>query len=281
MKKTISLIAALILPLAAVAQDAWPSRPISFVVPFPPGGPTDLMARLIAQPLSKRLNVPIVVENKAGASGMLGLKAMASAKADGYTIGMITVEITMMHHQKLTELDPTSFTPIALVNLDPAGFQVRADSPYKTMADLVAAYKADPTTFAIAGGGAVGSQDWMKGSLIAKAADQDPKSMRYVALEGGGAVLTALEGGHVQVGSGDAAEMGKHHLAGKVRILAVMSPERLPGELKDIPTAKEQGFDIEWPVWRAFYVGKDVSDADYEWWVNDYDTMSKTPEFYK
>ena len=93
---------------------------------------------------------------------------------------------------------------------------VAADSPYKTLKALVEAHKADPSGFAVAGGGAVGSQDWMKGSLIAKAAGQDPKTMRYVA----------LEGGHVKVGSGDAAEMVKHHhVARKVRILAVMAPE--------------------------------------------------------
>ena len=100
-------------------------------------------------------------------------------------------------------------------------------------------------------------------------------------LEGGGAVLTALEGGHVQVGSGDAAEMGKHHLAGKVRILAVMSPERLPGELKDIPTAKEQGYDIVWPVVRGFYLGPKVSDADYAWWKDAFDKLLASEEFAK
>jgi putative tricarboxylic transport membrane protein len=158
---------------------------------------------------------------------------------------------------------------------------VAADSPYKTLGDLVEAYKADPDSFAIAGGGAVGSQDWMKASLLAKASGKDPKTMRYVALEGGGAVLTALEGGHVKVASGDAAEMVKHHVAGKVRILAVMSQERLPGELASVPTAKEQGFDIDWPVWRGYYVGKDISDAEYDWWVKAFETASKTPEFKK
>ena len=121
----------------------------------------------------------------------------------------------------------------------------------------------------------------MKGSLLSKAAGQDPKKMRYVALEGGGAVLTALEGGHVKVGSGDAAEMVKHHVAGKVRILAVMAPERLTGELAGVPTAKEQGYDIDWPVWRGFYVGKDVSDEDYNWWVEAFKKTTATPEFAK
>ena len=143
----------------------------------------------------------------------------------------------------------------------------------------MAAYKAAPAEFPIGGGGAVGSQDWMKASLLAKAAEQDPKAMRYVALEGGGAVLTALEGGHIKVGSGDAAEMGQHHKAGKVRILAVMAPERLPGDLAQIPTAREQGIDIDWIVWRGYYMGKDVTAADYDWWVDGFKKLSATPEF--
>ena len=103
--------------------------------------------------------------------------------------------------------------------------------------------------------------------------------MRYVALEGGGAVLTALQGGHIKVGAGEASEMAKHHEAGKVRVLAVMSPERLPGTLAEIPTAREQGYDFDWVVWRGYYVGAGVSDADYASWVETLDKLVKTPEF--
>jgi tripartite-type tricarboxylate transporter receptor subunit TctC len=113
-------------------------------VPWGAGGGTDAVARMIASLMEKDLGQPVNVVNRTGGSGVVGHSAIASAAPDGYTIGMITVEITMMHHQKLTELNPTSYTPIALVNLDPAGFQVRADSPYKNMADVLAAIKARP-----------------------------------------------------------------------------------------------------------------------------------------
>ena len=92
-------------------------------------------------------------------------------------------------------------------------------------------------------------------------------------------MLTALQGGHVKIGSGYAAEMGALHKAGKVRILAVMSEERLPGDLADVPTAKEQGLDLVWTIWRGYYMGPKVSDADYGWWVDLLKKLVATPEF--
>ena len=120
-------VAALCLSASAFAQ--YPNRPLTLVVPWGAGGGTDAVARFIASLMEKDLGQPVNVVNRTGGSGVVGHSAIASAAPDGYTIGMITVEITMMHHQKLTELNPASYTPIALVNLDPAGFQVRADSP--------------------------------------------------------------------------------------------------------------------------------------------------------
>jgi len=127
----------------ALAQN-YPDRPLTLIVPWGAGGGTDAVARMIASLMEKDLGQPVNVVNRTGGSGVVGHSAIAGGPADGYTIGMITVEITMMHHQKLTELNPTSYTPIALVNLDPAGFQVRADSPYKNMGDVLAAIKAAP-----------------------------------------------------------------------------------------------------------------------------------------
>ncbi|WP_310241195.1 Bug family tripartite tricarboxylate transporter substrate binding protein [Rhizobium rosettiformans] len=276
--------AALISLAAATAAVAEPTKP-ECLAGAKPGGGFDLTCRLAANALleTKQISQPMAVTYMEGGVGAVAYNHVISKRASDPNLitAASSGSALLLAQGKFGQYDESAVRWLGALGADFGVIVVNADSPYKTMADLVAAYKADPTTFAIAGGGAVGSQDWMKGSLIAKAAEQDPKSMRYVALEGGGAVLTALEGGHVQVGSGDAAEMGKHHLAGKVRILAVMSPERLPGELKDIPTAKEQGYDIEWPVWRGYYVGKDVSDADYDWWVKAFDAMSKTPEFAK
>jgi len=139
-----ALFALLALSFCASAFAQYPNRPITLIVPWGAGGGTDAVARFIASLMEKDLGQPVNVVNRTGGSGVVGHSAIATAAPDGYTVGMITVEITMMHHQKLTELNPTSYTPIALVNLDPAGFQVRADSSYKTMADVLAAIKAAP-----------------------------------------------------------------------------------------------------------------------------------------
>lgn len=250
-----------------------------------PGGGFDLTCRLAANALlaTKQISTPMAVTYMEGGVGAVAFNHVIAKRAkDGDLITAVSSGSALLIAQgKFGQYDESAVRWLGALGADYGVLVVAADAPYKTLAELVEAYKADPDSFAIAGGGAVGSQDWMKASLLAKASGKDPKTMRYVALEGGGAVLTALEGGHVKVASGDAAEMVKHHVAGKVRILAVMAPERLPGELASVPTAKEQGFDIDWPVWRGYYVGKDVSDAEYEWWVKAFEAASKTPEFKK
>ncbi|CAN7722968.1 Bug family tripartite tricarboxylate transporter substrate binding protein [Neorhizobium sp. LjRoot104] len=250
-----------------------------------PGGGFDLTCRLVANSLlaSKEISTPMAVTYMEGGVGAVAYNHVIGKRGkDGNLITAASSGSALLIAQgKFGKYDETAVRWLGALGADYGVLVVSSDSPYKTLGELVEAYKADPNSFAIAGGGAVGSQDWMKGSLLAKAANQEPKKMRYVALEGGGAVLTALEGGHVKVGAGDAAEMAKHHVAGKVRILAVMSDKRLPGELADVPTAKEQGYEIDWPVWRGYYVGKDVSDADYNWWVAAFEKLTKTPEFAK
>lgn len=268
----------------AASAHAEPSKP-ECIAGAKPGGGFDLTCRLAANALleTKQISQPMAVTYMEGGVGAVAYNHVIGKRSkDGNVITAASSGSALLLAQgKFGQYDESAVRWLGALGADYGVLVVAADSPYKTLGELVEAYKADPDGFAIAGGGAVGSQDWMKGSLLAKAAGQEPKSMRYVALEGGGAVLTALEGGHVKVGSGDAAEMVKHHVAGKVRILAVMSAERLPGELKDVPTAREQGFDIDWPVWRGYYVGKDVSDAEYDWWVNAFKTASETPEFAK
>ena len=127
---------------AAVGEAAYPERPVTLIVPWAAGGGTDATARIIGTLLEKELGQPVNVVNRVGGSGVVGHTAIAQAAPDGYTIGIITVEIGMMHWQGLTDLSGASYTPIGLVNADPAGVQVAADSPYKSVNDLVAAIKA-------------------------------------------------------------------------------------------------------------------------------------------
>ena len=119
------------------AQPQWPIRPVSLICPWGAGGGTDATARVLAAILEKNLGQPFNVMNRTGGSGVVGHSAIAHAPADGYTLGMITVEITMLHHQGLSPLKPTSYRPLALLNLDPPGIQVNANAPYKSSRHLL------------------------------------------------------------------------------------------------------------------------------------------------
>ena len=141
---------------------------------------------------------------------------------------------------KFGRYDETAVRWLAAVGTDYGAISVRADAPYQDLDDLIAAVKKDPGSVVFGAGATIGGQDWMQTALIARAAGVDPK-LRYVAFEGGGETLTAMLGGHVQVTSSGLGEVTPQLDAGKIRILAVLSDERLPGKLADIPTAKEQG----------------------------------------
>ena len=181
----------------AVAQN-YPVRPITMIVPWGAGGGTDAVARIVASLLEKDLGQPVTVVNRTGGSGVVGHAAIASAPADGYTIGLATVEIGMMHWQGLTQLTGASYTPIGLVNADPAGIQVRADSPYKNVNDLLAAIKANPGKFKASGTGQGGIWHLAIAGLLL---DQkiDPAALPWVPSNGAAPGLQDMVAGGVEV----------------------------------------------------------------------------------
>jgi putative tricarboxylic transport membrane protein len=168
---------------------------------------------------------------------------------------------------------------VAALGTDYGMIAVRADSPYKTLRELVAAMQRDPATITIGAGGTIGSQDWIKVALIAKQGGIEPKKLRFVAFEGGGESFTALLAGHVQVVSGDVSEASLHAVSDRIRVLAVLSDARLPGALAQVPTAREQGYDVTWPIIRGVYMGPQVADADYRRWVAAFDRMMADKTF--
>jgi tripartite-type tricarboxylate transporter receptor subunit TctC len=232
-----ALFALLALSFCASAFAQYPNRPITLVVPWGAGGGTDAVARFIASLMEKDLGQPVNVVNRTGGSGVVGHSAIASAAPDGYTIGMITVEITMMHHQKLTELNPASYTPIALVNLDPAGFQVRADSSYKTMAEVLAAIKANPGKFKASGTGQGGIWHLALAGMLSDL-KIDPASVPWVPSNGAAPGLQDLVAGGVEFVPCSLPEARSLIDAGKVRSLAVMDLKRA-ALFPNVPTLKE------------------------------------------
>ena len=239
---------------------SYPDRPITMIVPWGAGGGTDAVARMIASLVERDLGQPVNVVNRTGGSGVVGHSAIAGAAPDGYTIGMITVEITMMHHQKLTELDPTSYTPIALVNLDPAGFQVRADSAYKTMADVLVAVKANPGKFKASGTGQGGIwhlalSGWLRDAKV------DPAAVPWVPSNGAAPGLQDLVAGGVEFVPCSLPEARSLIDAGKVRSLSVMAGQRA-ALFPNVPTLKEAtGSDWATGAWRGIAAPKGLAPA--------------------
>ncbi len=245
---------------AAFAQAWTPDRPLTLVVPWGAGGGTDAVARMIASLMEKDLGQPVNVVNRTGGSGVVGHAAIAGGAPDGYTIGMITVEIAMMHHQKLTELNPTSYTPIALVNLDPAGFQVRADSSYKTMADVLAAIKAAPPGKLKASGTGQGGIWHLALAGMLRDAKIDPATVPWVPSNGAAPGLQDLVAGGVEFVPCSLPEARSLIDAGKVRSLAVMDKSR-SSLFPNVPTLKEAtGSDWATGAWRGIAAPKGVPE---------------------
>src|ERR671921_1635296 len=219
----------------ALAQ-AYPARPVTVIVPWGAGGGTDATARIVAAILEKNLGQPFNVVNRTGGSGVVGHQAIATAPPDGYTIGLITVEIGMMHWQGLTDISGASYTPIGLVNSDPAGLQVRADAPYKTANDLVAAIKANPGKFKASGTGQGGIWHLAIAGML-KDLKVDPAAVPWVPSNGAAPGLQDLVAGGVDIAPVSLPEARSLIDAGKVKSLVIMNDK--PSALYPaVPTLK-------------------------------------------
>jgi tripartite-type tricarboxylate transporter receptor subunit TctC len=250
-----------LLPAAARAQGAWPNRPVTVVCPWGAGGGTDATARIVAAILEKNLGQPFNVVNRTGGSGVVGHSAIATAPPDGYTIGMITVEITMMHHQGLTELKPTNYTPLALMNVDPPGVQVNANSPYKTIKALADAIKAAPAgRFKASGTGQGGI--WHLGLIgWLQAMGLPPNHVQWVPSNGAAPAMQDLAAGGIDIVTCSVPEAKAMLDAGKAVSLAVMAPQRNPA-FKDVPTLNETlGINYSVGAWRGIAAPRGIPDA--------------------
>lgn len=240
---------------AGTALAAYPERPITLIVPWGAGGGTDAVARFFAAHLEKDLGQPVNVVNRTGGNGVVGHSAIAQAAPDGYTLGLITVEITMMHWQGLTELSPTSYQPLALVNADPAGFQVRADSPYKTVKDVIDAVKANPGKLKASGTGQGGIWHLAIAGLLADL-KIDPNAVPWVPSNGAAPGLQDLVAGGVDIVPCSIPEARSLIDAGKVKSLAIFA-DKPPALYPNLPTIKQAtGSNWQTAAWRGFAMPK-------------------------
>ena len=250
-----ALAALMVLAAAGSALAAYPERPITFIVPWGAGGGTDGTARYFAVMMEKELGQPVNVVNRTGGGGVVGHSAIATAPPDGYTVGMITVEITMMHWQGLTDLGPASYTPLALVNSDPAGFTVRADSPYKSVKEVLDAAKANPGKMKASGTGQGGIWHLALAGLL-----NDLKipqtTIPWVPSNGAAPAMQDLVAGGVDIVTCSLPEARALIEAGKAKPLAVMD-DKGSGLFPNVPTMQQAiGVNYTVAAWRGIAAPK-------------------------
>jgi tripartite-type tricarboxylate transporter receptor subunit TctC len=247
----LSLLLALALPVDA--QESYPSKPITMVVPFPPGGVADIVGRPLASQMEKTLKQPVVVVNRTGAGGAVGMASVAKAAPDGYTIlmGLSSISIFPVSDRvngKTPSYEMKDFAPIALITADPTVLVVSADSPWKNLKEFVDSAKAYPGKINYSSSGVYGTLH-VAMEIFANSAGI---KLFHVPYQGGGPALTALLGGQVHaLASGPAPAVGQIK-AGKMRALASWSTERLP-LMPEVPTFKELGYDAEFYIWSGVF----------------------------
>ncbi|MGZ8155496.1 MAG: Bug family tripartite tricarboxylate transporter substrate binding protein [Burkholderiales bacterium] len=246
-------VAAGVASTGAAAQDAFPTRAITMIVPFPPGGVADVTGRPTAAALEKVLKQPVVPVNRPGAGGAVGNAAVANAKPDGYTmlmalssISVIPAADALFDRKPAYSLD--QFAPIALVTADPTLLTVHPSLPAKNVKELVALARSKPGQLSFSSSGIYGALH-MPMEMFLHAAKL---KMRHVPTTGGGPAITAVLGGHVDMTAGGPAAITPHVKAGKLRPLASWGPKRHEG-YPDVPTFKELGYDIEYLIWAGMF----------------------------
>jgi tripartite-type tricarboxylate transporter receptor subunit TctC len=262
MRALLALLMVLIALSPAVADETFPNRPITIINPFPPGGQVDLTSRPLAAALERVLKQPVLLVNKAGAAGAVGMQSVSIAKPDGYTV-LITVPAisTLPEVDKLFGRTPTftrdQFVPVARLNADPTILVVNADLPYKSVAELLAEAKKRPNEIVYSSSGLYGASH-VPTEMLLKAAGG--LKMRHLPTTGGGPATTAVLGNHAAFWMSTTGPAAPHVKSGKLRALAVSGAARQP-YFPDVPTLKELGYDVEYYLWCGLFAPKNTPAA--------------------
>jgi tripartite-type tricarboxylate transporter receptor subunit TctC len=257
-------------------ENKFPEKPVTIIVPYAAGGGTDLTARALAKEVEKHLGQSVAVVNKPGGTGSVGMTEGATAKPDGYTTTMVTVELTTTPHLGLTPLTYKDFRPVMQANFDSAAITVNADAPWNTIEEFIEYAKANPGKIRVGNSGPGGI--WH----LASAAFEKGTGVQFnhVPYDGAAPAITALLGSHIEAVSVSPAEVKAHVDAGKLKTLAVMSEERAAA-LPDVPTLNELGITgvISVGPWRGIAVPKDTPDDIVKVLEDAFQKGAKEPGF--
>ena len=254
-----SLTLATSLALASFAAQAadYPTKPVELIASAAAGGGTDNMARAFTEAARKHFPQPIVVVNRPGAASSIGFTEVANAKPDGYKLGIITVNLAILPALNLTKVTVEDYIYIARLNNDPSAITVRADAPWKTIEEFLAEARKNPGKLQVGNAG-IGDA-WHVAALALE--EKTKTSFNHVPYQGGNPAVLSLLGGHVDAVTVSPGEVAQHVAAGKLRMLAVMSDQRMPGVFAQTPTFKERGIDLTVGAWRGLVAPKGTPDA--------------------
>jgi putative tricarboxylic transport membrane protein len=272
------------LPLRAAADEDPSYGPAECVVPAKPGGGFDLSCALAREALQavRPARPPLARRYLPGGIGAVAFDRIATGRMGGPAtlVAFSSGSLLNLAQGRFGPHPPSAVRWIATLGTDYGVIAVHRDAPFRTLGELVAALRQDPARLVFGAGGTVGSQDWMKAALLVRAAGRDHKAMRFVAFEGGGDALAALQGRHVDLFPGDAAEALQAMAGGApLRLLAVLAEARLPGPLAGVPTAREQGVDLVWPTVRGLYLGADAPEAAVRAWTEAFRQAVASPGY--
>ena len=242
--------ALLLTPWSARAA-AFPERAVEVVVPYAAGGGTDALARAYAEASRKYLPLGMVVNNRPGASGAIGWNEVLNARADGYKMAVLTVEVTTLAHLGLAKFTYEDFTPIAQLNADPAAITVRSEAPWNTVEEFLAAAKKANGDLRMGNAG-IGSIWHLAAAALE---DRSGAKLSHIPFQGANPAVLALMGGHIEAVAVSPAEVSTFVQSGKLKTLAVMADARVKG-FEKVPTLKERGIDLSIGTWRGLGVAK-------------------------
>jgi putative tricarboxylic transport membrane protein len=218
------------------------------------------------------------VVNLPGAGGGIAYARVVAQRRgdDRVVVAASPATVLRLAQRQFAHLDETDVRWLGAIAADYGVVGVREDAPWGDLASLLDAWKTDPSRIRISGGSAVGGQDHMKMLLLASRAGIDPRAVRYIPFDGGGEALTTLLGGFVEVFSGDVTQVEALVEGGRIRVLAVLAPDRVEGVLAHVPTAAELGYPVEWVTWRGFYLAPGISDDQYGAWVERMERVAQS-----
>ncbi len=267
----------------AATADWKPAKEVTIIVGTAPGGGQDAAARALQKMLMERrlVEVPITVVNKPGSGGALGWAFLNQHAGDGHFLQIANPQLLTNHLMGRATLTYNDVTPIATLFTSSTAVSVRAESPLRTGKDLADRFKQDTSALSVSVGSALGYTNHIALALIAKGAGGDPKRLKTVIFQGSGDAMTALLGGHLELINTDASNAIPHLQTGKIRVLGVTAPKRLPGALAEVPTWREQGYDAVVSTWRILAGPRGMTPEQIAYWEGVLARLVQTEDWKK